>query len=253
MIRSLVPLPTNARVWIDFDGTITQQDVLDELITRYAIDDSWKSIEARWQTGSIGSGECLTGQLAAVRISDSQIETFLASIQLDPGLTTLMNLLHKHHVPTTVLSDGLDRFIGPLLARAGLGDLAFRSNTFDRQDDRLILRCPHASETCESASAHCKCQSMRNLSDSRVGGRFEPPSRVAEATSPLGRFSPRSGLDLYNHIYIGDGRSDLCPSRKVQCRFAKGVLATNLQREGIEFLFYENLSEVAGILATVWD
>jgi len=136
MIRSLVPLSSNAQVWIDFDGTITRQDVLDELIKTYAIDDSWKLAELQWQEGAIGSRECLSRQLAVVRIADSAIDGFLDSIQLDPGLASLVNLLDRYHVPAAVLSDGLDRFIGPLLARAGLRRLLFRSNTFDREEQR---------------------------------------------------------------------------------------------------------------------
>ena len=41
---SIIPLPARSQLWIDFDGTITRQDVLDELIRRYAADDSWKSV-----------------------------------------------------------------------------------------------------------------------------------------------------------------------------------------------------------------
>jgi 2,3-diketo-5-methylthio-1-phosphopentane phosphatase len=223
MTRSLVPPPTNACVWIDFDGTITQQDVLDELIKRFAIDDSWKRIEQRWQEGTIGSRECLTAQLAVVRIADSQIDSFLDSIQLDPGLLDLIQVLDHHQVPVAVLSDGLDRFIGPLLRRTGLGHLKFRSNTFTRSTEILQLQCPFASPTCESASAHCKCRSMTDLAHPRT-----------------------------DWIYIGDGRSDLCPSRKSTCRFAKGVLAANLQREQLPFLPYENLHQIATLLKTLW-
>jgi 2-hydroxy-3-keto-5-methylthiopentenyl-1-phosphate phosphatase len=223
MIRSLVPSAATAHVWIDFDGTITKQDVLDELIKRYAIDDSWKAVEQEWQEGLIGSRECLSRQLAVVSIDDFAIDGFLDSIQLDPGLAGLIELLDRHHVPVAVLSDGLDRFIGPLLARGGLGRLKFRSNTFDRDRVLLQLRCPFSSSTCDSASAHCKCKS------------------IGELTIP-----DRQG------IYVGDGRSDLCPARRVNCRFAKGVLAANLEREGLPYLPFEELSEVAGILATVW-
>jgi 2-hydroxy-3-keto-5-methylthiopentenyl-1-phosphate phosphatase len=223
MIRSLVPSAANAHVWIDFDGTITKQDVLDELIKRFAVDDSWKLVEQQWQEGLIGSRECLSRQLAVVQIEDSAIDGFWDSIQLDPGLSGLIDLLDRHHVPVAVLSDGLDRFIGPLLSRGGLGRLKFRSNSFDRENQMLRLSCPFSNSTCESASAHCKCKSIGELSvDDRQG------------------------------IYIGDGRSDLCPSRKVTCRFAKGVLAANLEREGLPYLPYEELSEVAGILSAVW-
>ncbi len=219
----MVPSPASAQVWIDFDGTITQQDVLDELIKRYAVDDSWKLVEQEWQEGLIGSRDCLSRQLAVVQIPELAIDGFLNSIQLDPGLAGLVDLLDRWQVPVAVLSDGLDRFIGPLLRREGLERLPFRSNTFVRTTDMLELQCPFSNADCESASAHCKCKSIGELS-----------------------VEDRRG------IYIGDGRSDLCPSRKVSCRFAKGVLARNLEREGIPFLPYTALAEVASILKTAW-
>ncbi|EQD32500.1 phosphoserine phosphatase [mine drainage metagenome] len=57
-----VPLPSKAQVWIDFDGTISREDVLDELVSRFASNDSWKLVEERWRTGLIGSAECLRSE-----------------------------------------------------------------------------------------------------------------------------------------------------------------------------------------------
>jgi 2-hydroxy-3-keto-5-methylthiopentenyl-1-phosphate phosphatase len=258
MTKALVPSPGESQLWIDFDGTITRQDVLDELIRGYAVDDSWKQVELEWQEGRIGSRECLSRQLATVRINDAEIDRFLESIELDRGITTLIQLADRHAVPAAVLSDGLDRFIGPLLRRAGLERLVFRSNaikvlsapaiergdmdaaatpasplssTEERRRGRrsygvgtpIVLCCPFSYAACTSAAAHCKCRSIDELA---VRGR--------------------------EGIYIGDGRSDLCPSRKVRCRFAKGVLSANLEREGLPFLPYSDLNEVASILGTVW-
>jgi 2-hydroxy-3-keto-5-methylthiopentenyl-1-phosphate phosphatase len=221
--RSLIPAPENAQVWIDFDGTITQLDVLDELIKGFAIDDSWKKVEREWQEGLIGSAECLRRQLAAVRISDVQLEKFLDTIPLDPGIFPLLELLGRKNVPVCILSDGIDLFIRRLLDRAGLGEIGFRCNSIQRTGPAMELICPHASPACESAAAHCKCASMASM-----------------------------GIGRTSTIYIGDGRSDLCPSRKAGCRFAKGVLAMHLEREGFEHLPYSTLDQVASMLATTW-
>jgi 2-hydroxy-3-keto-5-methylthiopentenyl-1-phosphate phosphatase len=222
--RPAIPSAANAELWIDFDGTITKQDVLDELIRRYAINDSWKAAEAMWQAGAIGSRQCLSRQLAAVRISVAELDGFLDSIQLDPGLNELIELLRRNHVPVAVLSDGLDFIIDPLLRQAGLSAVRYRSNSADRMGETLQFRCPFSSLTCSSASAHCKCKSIEEWT-----------------------------LDGREAIYVGDGRSDLCPARKAKCRFAKGVLAANLKREGYPFFSYSDLSEVAGVLAAAWS
>ncbi len=223
---SLVPPAQVAQVWIDFDGTITQKDVLDELIKGYAADDSWMLAEQQWQEGLIGSRECLSRQFAVVRISDAELDQFLQNIPIDDGIFPLFRLLDRTHVPYTVLSDGIDLFIRRLLDRNGLGHVPVRCNSIVRTGETgqgMELACPHASAACESASAHCKCQSMNTL--------------AVQQRKP---------------IYIGDGRSDLCPARRCSCIFAKGVLAKNLEREGVKFLPYSTMTDVSGILATVW-
>jgi 2,3-diketo-5-methylthio-1-phosphopentane phosphatase len=219
-----VPPAGAAQVWIDFDGTITRRDVLDDLIQRYALSDAWKLIEERWQAGIIGSRDCLTEEFNLIRIGKAELAQFLESVDVDPGLNRLLATLRRHHVPVTVLSDGIDHFIRAVLARNGITDMPVRSNTLLHRGKRLSLRCPHASSTCSCAAAHCKCTSAQELLQ-------------------IGRKS----------IYIGDGRSDLCPSRKAGAVFAKAALAQALTREAIPFTPYVTLNDVADTLEAAWS
>ena len=50
-------------VFCDFDGTITQLDVTDQILTQLA-HPSWREIEQEWMLGLIGSRECLERQIA---------------------------------------------------------------------------------------------------------------------------------------------------------------------------------------------
>ncbi len=218
-----VPQALETQVWIDFDGTITRSDVLDEIIKGFAVDDSWMSVEREWQDGLIGSAECLRRQLAVVRITDQQLDPFLDSIPIDPGAVRLINACEQNKVPVSILSDGIDLFIRSILRRGGLAGTAFRCNSITRDHDAMSLVCPHSNDRCEAKAAHCKCESMSTM-----------------------------GVGRAKTIYIGDGRSDLCPSRKVDCRFAKGVLAANLAREGLAFISYSTLDDIADIFEHAW-
>ncbi len=220
-----VPPADRCQVWIDFDGTITGADVLDELIRRHAVDDGWLAVESEWQAGRIGSRECLSRQLATVRATDAELDALLADIPLDPGVTRLFALLASAGVPVTVVSDGIAPFIARLMARAGLSQVPVRSNTIARADTAIVLLCPLGSADCTSAAAHCKCNSM-----------------VALAAD---------GRDC--HVYVGDGRSDLCPARRADVVFAKGVLATNLAAEGIAYRPFVTLGDVATALERSWS
>src|SRR2546423_5439290 len=84
-----IPRAEAAQVWIDFDGTLAGRDVLDDLIRRFSIDDSWKMIEERWQAGLIGSRQCLEQQLALLDLSNEELNGFLDSVPLDPGAVNL--------------------------------------------------------------------------------------------------------------------------------------------------------------------
>src|ERR1700733_3670212 len=116
-VMPAIPSPNTAQVWLDFDGTISQTDVLDELIAQYAEDESWQDIESRWQAGKIGSRECLLREFALLRVTALELDRFLDRIELDPGVERLLRLLERHGVPVAILSDGVDLFIRKLLCR----------------------------------------------------------------------------------------------------------------------------------------
>jgi 2,3-diketo-5-methylthio-1-phosphopentane phosphatase len=215
--------PEDCQIWLDFDGTITRQDVLDELIKRYSVNDSWKIIEARWQAGLTGSRQCLQEQLKLLRISPEELEQALDSIELDEGIFVLLELLKSRGVPAVILSDSADIFIERILHRHNIRNLPVRSNTVVRRGPGFELHCLDGDPLCEFGAAHCKCNSVKVMGD---------PKRKS--------------------IYIGDGRSDLCAARKVDYVFAKGILAQCLEKESIPFIRYSTLNDVAAVLSKVW-
>lgn len=217
-----IPPPARAQVWLDFDGTLSARDVLDDLIVTYAIDESWKQAEADWLAGRIGSRQCLEQEFALVRIAGAELENFVDQVELDPGAVELLLLLRQRGVPHAIVSDGIDHFIRRALARHGIEEAVIRSNTADYCQQRLSLRCPWSADGC--TAAHCKCSSIAQLSR---GARLS--------------------------IYVGDGRSDLCPARKSQLIFAKGALAQSLADEGIAFRPFSTLRDVAGQLRQAWS
>src|SRR5258706_6088080 len=220
--NAAIPHSGTAQVWIDFDGTITERDVVDALIERFAVDESWKDIEGQWSRGEIGSFECLQRQFALLRISRAELEQFLRTIPLDPGWPMLRGLLERNDVPFGILSDGVEAFIRTILGQEGQ-DIPVRSNAIRHSGNKLLLLCPHFDGMCESRAAHCKCASADAL-------------RMEERWT----------------IYIGDGRSDLCAARKAHVVFAKSVLARELSREDVAYYKFENLADIAAILGRAW-
>ena len=218
------PPELQCQVWLDFDGTVTREDVLDQLILRYSVDESWRDVERRWQNGEIGSRQCLADQFDLLRVTPEQVEALLDGMTFDPGVGSLIGLLESRRVPVTVLSDSVDFFIRRILDRLGLGHVPIRSNTAVFRSGGLQLLCPHENPRCSFGAAHCKCRSME----------------------ALGRSGRRS-------IYVGDGRSDLCAARKADFVFAKRTLADCLSRESLPYIRYSSLHDVAQFLADAWQ
>lgn len=217
-----LPSPRECAVFIDFDGTMTTADVLDDLIRRYAPAACWVEAETLWAAGRIGSYECLMREISAIRISSSEWKSFIAGVQLDDALATLLQLLRKYRVPVAVLSDGIESIITGVLSRQGIESVAVRANRVSHVGQSLVLECPWRASDCASGSAHCKCRSARELNRGR------------------------------KMIYIGDGRSDLCAALKADICFAKSALSRLLNERRKPFIPFNQLSDVLGVLESSW-
>ena len=211
------------QVWFDFDGTISRQDVLDELVNRFSRNESWKLVEERWKAGLIGSEACLREEFSLLDVSDDDLYAFVDQVEIDGGFIPLIELLRQNHVPFAILSDGIEKFIRRILSRFNAGDIEIRANRIARRNQQLHLVCPHRQEFCLSAAAHCKCSSAKNL---RIGQR--------------------------KTVYIGDGRSDVCPARQADVVFAKGVLANELATQQHAYIPYASLHEIVAIMNRAW-
>jgi 2-hydroxy-3-keto-5-methylthiopentenyl-1-phosphate phosphatase len=218
------PQARECQVWIDFDGTITQKDTLDELINKYSVDNSWELIERQWQAGLLGSRECLEKEFSLLKIPSAELERVIQDFRVDSGIHNLLQLLRDFNVPITILSDGIDIFIEQILYNNGISDILIRSNTMLYKEPRLELKCPHNDPGCDVNAAHCKCSSISKLGD--------PHKRS---------------------IYIGDGHSDLCPARKADFIFAKNALAQCLNKEKRPFVGFSDLLDVTSFLSAKWN
>jgi 2-hydroxy-3-keto-5-methylthiopentenyl-1-phosphate phosphatase len=206
------------RAFIDFDNTITVGDVLDSVIERFATDDSWRALEAAWEAGRIGARDCLDGQMRSLRAPWPELERHLDQVALDPGFATLRDALRREGIELTVVSDNFDLIVGHILRRHRLADVPFRANHLQCTADRLIPSFPYGNPDCADC-AHCK----------RI--HFQPPHDDGRAV-----------------IYIGDGRSDLCPARHADFVFAKAGLLAGLRSEGVACTEFAGLADVAGAL-----
>ena len=212
-------------VFCDFDGTITDIDVTDEILSQLA-HPSWREVEQAWVQGLIGSRECLERQMALVETTEKELNTLIDSIGIDPHFSRFYRFTQKHAVPFYVLSDGFDYVVRRVLRHAGVnGELRNGSHLFTSalqfEGRRLAASFPSYSPPCEHGCATCKPRIIR-----RLGHKHRPI------------------------IYIGDGLSDRFAVEESDVVFAKRQLLVHCREFGIGYHSFHTFADVEAALAS---
>jgi len=201
-------------VFFDFDNTISTFDVFDDMLVNFAKSSSWNKLEDKWEKGKIGSRECLQGQLKTIKISRKVLNRYLVGIKLDPYFDRLIKLLEKNKAKVIILSDNFDYILKSILKSKGFENLEVYSNRLRFAGERLRPIFPFVHKNCK-VCAHCKTKNL------------------------LAKSGENSII-----FYIGDGRSDICPSRYSDVVFAKDGLLDYYKLNKLPCLSYNSLKDV---------
>lgn len=201
----------------DFDGTISHQDVTDTLLEAFGMP-GWQELEQRWVDGEISSLACMSGQVALLDASKSELNACLSTIGIDPDFASFAAHARQRGIPLYIVSDGLDYAIHTILLANGISGIpVFANRLIQTGERRWQLAFPHASADCLKASGTCKCA-------------------IASTMAP----------DQF--LMIGDGRSDFCVSRIASHVFARESLVAECQRGGYPFTAMNDFSSAPALL-----
>jgi 2-hydroxy-3-keto-5-methylthiopentenyl-1-phosphate phosphatase len=207
----------SCHVYVDFDGTIAPDDPTDSIFAKFA-DPYWRVIEDEWQQGRASSWETMQRQVALIRATPDELDAYVASMRIDPGFRDFVRVCSSRGASITVVSDGLDRVVGAVLANAGL-DLPYRANALTPVgDNRWQLKFPHKKNSCISRMGNCKC------------------SHQASAADAL-------------HVMVGDGRSDFCIAEHSHLVLAKGRLIDHCREQSLPHVAMTDFKGVTGFMA----
>jgi 2-hydroxy-3-keto-5-methylthiopentenyl-1-phosphate phosphatase len=214
----VLPAPT-IRIFADFDGTISPHDIGALLFRRLCGTEVFDSISARWIDGEFGGVE-MYRQLAeaAVYADEHILGEFLNDYDIDPAFPAFVDWSGTYGYPVTVLSDGFDAYIEPMLARHNLRLPVF-CNLLRFRQGRMRMEFPFADERCPR-TANCKANHVA------LHSRDE---------------------DIV--VYAGDGRSDFEAATMADLVFARGALETQCQKENITFRRFSTFNDVRIILS----
>jgi 2,3-diketo-5-methylthio-1-phosphopentane phosphatase len=199
---------------IDFDGTICEQDVSEEILQAFAPPEWWE-IDLEFQRGEIGSRECLIRQAALLRGSQDEMLAFaLSTFAIDPTFPPFAAWARGAGMEVAVASDGYGFYIESMLRAGGVEGLTILTNRLSMNGDRPWIEFPFAHPECVGCGT-CKMNAVRGYRE-----RFGPVAFVGEGHS-----------DRYGALY-----SDVV--------FAKKHLVDICRADGIAFLPWDTFDDV---------
>ncbi len=210
------PKSANKLVLVDFDGTITQNDVGALLFNSFSKGKS-KKIVSEWLKGKISSKECLQKECQLIEITKKQLRNFALSQKIDEHFPDFVDLCKREKVSIVILSDGLDYYIKLILRKYHLEDIPFYSNTVRFESKKLIPGFPYYDKGCGNCG-NCKKYHLKNLR--------RPKQKV---------------------VYIGDGLSDKCAIAEADFVFAKNDLKSFCEKEKIDHFEFKDFRDVISI------
>ncbi len=205
-------------VLVDFDGTITEVDadvfVASRLLGRNAYDKALALFHAYEKT-EIGLLEYFYGYLSLVDINHPDFDACLSQVPIRRDLIALLSpLVEKGAV--TIVSEGLDVYIHPILRQLKLNTVPTVYNRVVREAGKLTIRPDPMADSCE------RCLSCKGAFIRSKKNRF-PEMKVA---------------------VIGNGASDLCAAKAADIVFARDTLAQRCNENGIPYTHWREAADI---------
>ncbi len=219
---------------IDFDGTISEKDVMDMLVQHLA-GDALVELEQHFRNGELTHGE-LNQKLSKLIKSSREdlIEYLNKNVQLRDGFLELYAFCKNNRIPLIVLSAGWDIYINFTL------------------DKFQISHCEWTPEVLQSKDYIVGVVSNRLVQTDHESWQVElrKDMGMCDLSSPCKGTLARELISLgYTElICAGNGNNDLCMAQEAKWVFARDSLAKVCTRDGISFQFLTSFKQILDLL-----
>jgi len=209
-----------AAVFLDFDGTIINQDTAEIALDRYG-DPAWVLIDDAHEKGEISLEESIAREFATLKAPEREIIKEVSRVaEFRPNFDGLVDFCRGRNLSIKVVSGGLDFLIRHFLDR-------------DEWLNFIEVHCPKAQFTTEGYSL-----------------TFPPrlDARSKNFKDDLVRRERKDGTKIF---FVGDGIGDLSAAKESNFVFAvkESRLAELCQEQNVPYLEIEDFSQVVAGLS----
>ncbi len=208
--------PTPVSLLIDFDGTISLQDVGDALLRDLVADQAAvRRMDQLYHEGRKGSRELNAWDMDVLPRDPAALYAVVDALPLDDSFVDLVRVVQESGAAIEVVSDGVGFHVERMLARLGLHDLPVATNAAELGRGGDGVTFPYGHPACLVCGT-CKRERIR-------------------AHQGAGRAV----------VFVGDGPSDRYAAHHADVIFAKWSLADWCREQGIAYEPWERLADVA--------
>jgi 2-hydroxy-3-keto-5-methylthiopentenyl-1-phosphate phosphatase len=204
---------------VDFDGTVTEDDLLDTIASRFGDPVVYQEVEDGLDSGTMPLREVITREFEPVRKPlDEVVAWELENVRVRAGFRDLVELAKERGWRMVIVSSGFHELIDPILEREGV-KVEVHANRVDPSPEGWIVDWQY-DESCESCGESCKRSIVQEF----------------------------AGSDEL--VYIGDGYSDRCAAEASDLVFATHGLARYLDERGLPYERFDDFHDVTRRLAS---
>lgn len=213
---------TKTAVQLDFDGTVTEEDISFLLLDTYS-GGNWHMYLDEYTSGDISVGRFNQSAFSMIKNDEKTLTNFVLNspkTRIRPGLKDFIDYCKLKGLRVIVVSNGLTFYIKAILNKLGIDGLEI-----------------HAAENIFSPSG----MKVRYLGPD---GREVDAGFKESYTDMLLR-------EGYEVIYVGNGTSDIYPSRKAEYIFATQDLLRRCQRENLKCYPFKDFRDIIATMKTL--
>jgi 2-hydroxy-3-keto-5-methylthiopentenyl-1-phosphate phosphatase len=209
-------------VQLDFDGTVTEEDVSFLLLDTY-VGSVWREYLEEYMSGKISVGafnKKVFGMMKADRKTMTDLVLNSDRVRIRPGFQEFLDYCARKDYKVVIVSNGLTFYIEAILEKLGINGLEIHSaeNVFFSGGMKVRYLGPDGKE-------------------------LEAGFKEAYTDMLCG--------EGYSVIYLGNGTSDIYPSRKAKCVFATADLLERCKEENLKCYPFNDFHDVISVLETL--
>jgi len=217
--RACMSAKPTVELFLDFDGTIINQDTAEIVLDRFG-DPDWILIDDAHEKGEISLEESIAREFATLKVPEQEIIKEVSRVaQFRPNFDALVEFCKGRHLSVKVVSGGLDFLIRHFLGR-------------DEWLNFIEIHCPKTQFTKEGYSL-------------TFPPRFDPRSKNFK--DDLVKQERKNGIRVF---FVGDGIGDLSAAKESDFVFAvkESRLAELCREQNVSFQEIDDFSQVIAAL-----